>query len=139
MCNHCGCLLAPSAEFCHSCGFPIAAMPTFAITAPSGTQKALIGTTPLWQVVGGFFFIIIGLVAFSANSFFAPIAAIIVLMGIVFLVLGLLGKPIYSQQVVYQQTPTTGDYRSGATKQCPQCGTQLMAAALACYKCGASV
>ena len=99
----------------------------------------MIGPTPLWQAVGGFFFIIIGVVAISASSFFAPIGAIIILMGVVFLILGLLGKPIFSQQVVYQTTPTPSVYSAGAVKRCPQCGTELMSAALVCYKCGASL
>ena len=83
--------------------------------------------------------IIVGVIALSVSSFFAPIAGIIILMGAVFLILGLLGKPLFTQQVVYQTAPAPSVYQAGAVKRCPQCGVEIMSAALICYKCGASL
>ncbi len=88
--------------------------------------------------MGGFFFIIIGLVFISVNSFFAPFALITILVGGVLLVLGLMGKPIMTEQVVFQTSQTASYSPSGPMKQCRVCGSEIIASALICYKCGAS-
>ena len=139
MCDRCGTALAPGSTFCHACGTPLTISPALAMVPPAGTQRAMIGATPLWQALAGLFMIIIGIVALSVSSFFAPIAGIIILMGAIFLILGLLGKPLFTQQVVYQTAPAPNAYQAGAVKRCPQCGAEIMSAALICYKCGASL
>lgn len=91
----------------------------------------------MWQAIGGFFFIIIGLVAFSTSSFFAPIALIIILIGGVSLILGLMGKPIMLQQVVFQTDRQASYGPQSQVKWCRSCGSELLASARVCYKCGA--
>ena len=139
MCDRCGTALVPGSTFCRACGMPMTISPAFAMVPPAGTQRAMIGATPLWQAFVGLFMIIVGVIALSVSSFFAPIAGIIILMGAVFLILGLLGKPLFTQQVVYQTAPAPSVYQAGAVKRCPQCGVEIMSAALICYKCGASL
>jgi hypothetical protein len=139
LCDRCGTPFIPGSPFCNQCGHPLTIGPAVAfVPPPPGTQRALIGSTPIYQAFTGFLFIIMGLVALSITPFFAPIGTIIILIGAVLLILGLLGKPIFSQQIVYQTAPTPTVYSAGAMKQCPRCGTQLMSPALVCYKCGAS-
>jgi hypothetical protein len=86
--------------------------------------------------LGGFFFIIIGLVAFSVNFFFAPVALIIILMGAVFMALGLMGRPIMSQQVVFQTDQPASYGSKDSVKWCRSCRDELLASANECCRCG---
>jgi zinc-ribbon domain len=126
---------------CSACGFRFTPVPPPVILfRPAGSQKALIGYTPLYQAVTGLFMIIVGIVFASINSSFTIFAAIPILFGLVLLILGLMGKPIYAQQVVYETaSPTTNyEYQTGPMKRCPRCGNMIPAYALICEKCGAS-
>src|SRR2546428_10526797 len=99
MCDRCGTALAPGSTFCHACGTPLTIRPALAMVPPGGTQRAMIGATPLWPALAGLFMIIIGIVAPSVSPFFATTAGTIILMGGIFLILGLLGKPPFTRQV----------------------------------------
>ena len=150
-CNRCGTILAPGSMFCHSCGLPVQmAAPFIPAVAPAGTQRALVGSTPMWQAVVGFLFIITGIFALSASSAFtsdahipgssnfALIASIPILLGVVLLVMGLLGKSIFTQQVVFQTNQSASYAPQSSVKWCRSCGSELLAPARVCYKCGAA-
>ncbi len=142
-CTRCGTVLVPGSTFCHSCGLPLMPMaaPAIPVMAPAGTQRALIGSTPLYQAIVGFFMIIMGFIVLSWSSMsptFGAFALIPLLFGAVLLVLGLMGKPIMAQQVVFQ-TDQPASYGSQASvKWCRSCGAELLASANECYRCGAA-
>jgi hypothetical protein len=143
-------MMVPGAPFCHACGFAMMPqpVPVVSVVPPAGTQKAMIGPSPMSEIIGGFFAIVIGIIAGTSNPFFAPIAVIAIIIGIVMLALGAMGISIPSQQVVFQTAPPPGQAASGPSttvyqetpksflKQCPVCGQEIPIAALACYKCG---
>ena len=82
--------------------------------------------------------IVFGIIAVSINSFFAPIAAILIIFGLVLLVLGVMGKPLMAQQIVYESVSPTPTYQAGPMKRCPRCGAMIPDFALICEKCGSS-
>ena len=140
----------PGAPFCSNCGFALAPpiAPVIVIPPPPpGTSKAVIGQSPIGEVITGIFAIIIAIVSGSASSFFAPFAIIVGIVGVVLLALGAMGISIPQQQVTYQSSPQQY-YRQASEnaynytppsflKKCPRCGGEIPVAALACYHCGA--
>ncbi|HZY47612.1 MAG TPA: hypothetical protein VFE96_07430 [Candidatus Bathyarchaeia archaeon] len=112
---------------------------------PPGTSKAIIGPTPISEIIGGLFFIVVAVIAASTSSFFAPIAIIIGIIGVVMLALGAMGISLPQEQVVYQSGSSYGqtsaslydDTPRSFVKPCPRCGQVIPLAALACYHCGA--
>ena len=111
------------------------------VVAPLGSQRAVVSTTPLGQAIGGFFFLLIGIIAAVS----VPQAGIILLfpivVGIVFLLLGAMRISIPSQQVTFQGSGSTSAYEptpKGFLKKCPRCGEEIPIASLFCSKCGAT-
>jgi hypothetical protein len=128
---------------------------------PPGATKAIIGSSPTAEIIGGIFAIILGIVILAASASFsspafpgapAPppfglIGIIPILIGIVMLALGAMGISIPQTQVTYQTSSTPSYMRAGDSaydytpksflKPCPRCGQEIPIAALACYHCGA--
>lgn len=171
VCNRCGTAYVPGAPFCPSCGFAFGPHPINPVIVfpppPPGATKAVIGTSPIQQIIGGIFAIIIGIVILAASSSFsvpppaypgaptpaAPpfglIGIIPIVFGIVLLALGAMGISIPQSQVTYQTSSSSSPsyLRAGDSayeytpksflKTCPQCGQEIPIGALACYHCGA--
>src|SRR5437879_13386085 len=79
MCDRCGTALVPGSTFCRACGMPMTISPALAMVPQAGTQRAMIGATPLWQAFVGIFMIIVGFMAMSVGSLFVLNACILLL------------------------------------------------------------
>ena len=139
-CQRCGTVLVPRSTICQSCGFPMST-PIMPVIAPRGTQRALVGSTPAYQALSGFFIIIMGFIFLSLFSG-TPLSAfplIFILFGAVLLILGLMGKPLMTQQVMFQTQSIEPDRYApqASVKWCRNCSAELLASAKVCYKCGA--
>ncbi len=83
--------------------------------------------------------LLIGIVAASASSFFWPIALIIIVLGVIVLAMGLMGKSIPQEQITFE-----GNYGPSGhappqpvlMKRCSSCGAEIPMVALACSHCG---